>query len=193
MHHRHKAAVHSGKSAISILKRDHDAVKKLFSRFERASGVEEKKAIVDEALNELKLHTAVEEQVFYPALRNAIEDKEGLLDEADEEHHVAKVLISELELMTGEESNFDAKFTVLAESVKHHIKEEEDSMFLKASRSGLDLEALGQQLSQIKEALIREGVPPDAESKMVKAAGVRGESPSKLAAAQGKTHAGIGS
>ena len=79
--------------------------------------------IVREALTELKVHAAIEEEIFYPAVRKPV-GKE-IMNEADEEHHVAKLLIAELDVMDGSESHFDAKFHVLAENVRHHIKEEE--------------------------------------------------------------------
>lgn len=163
----HRSKPVKGKNAIAILKRDHAAVKELFERFEKNQGRRQIKEVVAEAIRELKVHAAIEEELFYPAVRNAIEDDEGLLEEAHEEHHVAKVLIAEIELMSGEEDNFGAKFYVLAESVRHHIKEEEGELFPKAMRSGIDLEALGEQMWRRKQQLSEEGVPPDAEMMMV--------------------------
>src|SRR5678815_6043277 len=87
-------------TAFALLKADHDKVKKLFDKFEKADE-SSKGEIVAEAIQELKVHAAIEEQVFYPALRHQMDDEEGLMDEADEEHHVAKFLIAELEQMKG--------------------------------------------------------------------------------------------
>src|SRR3954463_14887638 len=116
--------------AVALLKEDHDRVKELFDRFEAAKTRPAKIKIVRMALAELKAHAAIEEELFYPAVRKPI-GKE-IMNEADEEHHVAKLLIAELDSMDGSESHFDAKFHVLAENVRHHIKEEEGDMLRKA-------------------------------------------------------------
>jgi hemerythrin superfamily protein len=113
-------------AAVSLLKEDHDRVKGLFDQFQAAKSRAAKVKIVRAALTELKVHAAIEEELFYPAVRKPI-GKE-IMNEADEEHHVAKLLIAELDVMDGSESHFDAKFHVLAENVRHHIKEEEDEM-----------------------------------------------------------------
>ena len=105
--------------AFALLKKDHDTVKDLFDRFENAEGRPEKKKIVDQALAELKVHATIEEEIFYPAVRKPV--GKDVMNEADEEHHVAKILIAELEEMDGRETHYDAKFTVLAENVRHHI------------------------------------------------------------------------
>jgi hemerythrin superfamily protein len=173
----------NGKSqnAIAMLKEDHTLVKELFDKFEEASGSAAKRKIVGQAVAELKVHAAVEEEIVYPALRQQMEDEDGLLDEADEEHHVAKLLIAELEQMQGDEDHWEAKFKVLAENVRHHIKEEEGELFPQAKKTDIDFQMLGEQLAERKAILKKEGVPPDFESKMVRKAGLRGESPAKLA------------
>src|SRR5947207_3152515 len=112
-------------NAISMLKEDHEKVKALFDKFEETNGSASKGKIVSEILQELKVHATVEEELFYPAVRQEIEDEEGIMDEADEEHHVAKVLVAEIETMSGDENHWEAKVTVLGESIRHHIKEEE--------------------------------------------------------------------
>ena len=96
---------------------------------------------------------------------------------------MAKVLIAELENMTGDEEHWEAKFMVLAESVRHHIKEEEGEMFPKARKTDIDFVALGAQMSELKRKLIRDGVPPDAEAKMISKSGLRGDSPASKAQA----------
>jgi hemerythrin-like domain-containing protein len=158
-------------------------VKGLFAQFEETDNSAKKQKLVAEAVAELKVHAAVEEQVFYPALRQHMEDEDGLLDEADEEHHVAKFLIAELEAMKGDEEHWEAKFTVLAENVKHHIKEEEGELFPKAKETDIDFVELGRQIAEAKASLKREGVPPTAEAKMVGKSGLRGDSPAKQALA----------
>lgn len=176
-----KQTTRDANRAFTALREDHDAVKKLFARFERADGVSETKAIVTEACAALKAHAVVEEELFYPALRQKMADADGLIDEADEEHHEAKILVAELELMNGSEENFRAKFEVLAENIKHHIKEEESEIFPKARRTTIDFDALGQQMLARKRELRATGVEPDAETLMVGAFGVIKQSPSRRA------------
>ena len=166
-------------NAISLLKSDHDKVKELFDKFEKAGKAKGK--IVSEAIHELKIHATIEEALFYPALRQIMDDKEGLLEEADEEHHVVKVLIAELEKMTGHEDHWEAKFSVLSENVRHHIKEEEGEMFPKARKTNIDFQALGERMVEMKARLKKDGVPPDAERKMIEKSGLRGDSPAKKA------------
>ena len=168
-------------NAMTILKEDHEKVKELFDRFEETNGSATKAKIVSEALLELKIHAKVEEELFYPAVRQQINDEEGIMDECDEEHHVAKVLIAELEKMTGDEDHWEAKFMVLAESVRHHIKEEEGKVFKEARKTDIDFDLLGSQMAHLKQNLMEEGVPPDAEAKMIEKCGLRGDSPAKTA------------
>lgn len=178
----HEAKSSPKKNAIAMLKKDHQVVKGLFDRFEKAKETRVKKAIVEKALEALKIHATVEEELFYPALRQAMKDEDGLMDEADEEHHVAKVLIAELDIMSGSEEHYDAKFTVLAENVRHHIKEEEEDMFPKAAKTDVDFVALGVMMAQRKRELATRGVPPDAEMRMISKVGLRGDSPAMMAA-----------
>ncbi len=168
-------------NAITLLKEDHDKVKDLFDKFEETNGAATKAKIVSQAITELKIHATVEEELFYPALRQKMDDEEGIMDEADEEHHVAKVLIAELEKMEGDEGHWEAKFKVLAESIRHHIKEEEGEMFKKARKTDIDFDLLGSRMANLKQKLMKEGVPPDAEAKMVAKSGLRGDSPAKNA------------
>ena len=172
--------------AIALLKKDHDVVKDLFDKFEKAGGRPAKKKIVEQALAELKVHAALEEELFYPAVRKPV--GKDIMNEADEEHHVAKVLIAELEGMDGREDHYDAKFTVLAENVRHHIKEEENEVFPKARDASIDFEALSQAMLQRKEKLLANGVPPVAEDAMVAATHGKGDSPAQ-AAHKTKRHA----
>jgi hypothetical protein len=168
-------------NAIAMLKEDHDNVKELFEKFEETNGAATKAKIVAEALLALKLHATIEEELFYPALRQTIDDEDGIMDEADEEHHVAKVLIAELEKMSGDEDHWEAKFNVLAESVRHHIKEEEGTMFKEAKKTDIDFDVLGARMAELKRKLEEDGVPADAEAKMVEKSGLRGDSPARSA------------
>lgn len=169
--------------AIAMLKEDHEKVKELFDKFE-TNGSAGKAKVVSEVLMKLKLHATVEEELFYPAVRQNIEDEEGIMDEADEEHHVAKVLIAELEKMRGDEDHWEAKFMVLAENVRHHIKEEEGKLFKEARKTDIDFDVLGRQMAHLKQKLMQEGVPPDAEAKMIAKCGLRGDSPARNAQKQ---------
>jgi hemerythrin superfamily protein len=168
-------------NAVTMLKEDHQKVKDLFDKFEETKNPSSKAKIVSEALTELKVHATVEEELFYPAVRQQIDDEEALMDEADEEHHVAKVLIAELEKMSGDEDHWEAKFTVLAESIRHHIKEEEGKMFKEAKKTEIDFDTLGAQMVHLKQKLVQAGVPPDDEAKMIAKSGLRGDSPAKNA------------
>lgn len=165
--------------AIALLKKDHDTVKALFEEFEKAEKPAAKQKIIAQALTELKIHAILEEEIFYPAVRKHVGGK--LMNEADEEHHVAKVLIAELDRGTVANSHRDAKFTVLSENVRHHIKEEENEMLPKAREMKLDFEALGQQMLERKKKLLKNGIPSDAEHAMV--AKARGKDDSPAAAA----------
>lgn len=167
--------------AIALLKGDHEQVKELFEKFEQTNGSATKAKIVADAIKELKVHATVEEELFYPALRQKMADEESIMDEADEEHHVAKVLIAELEKMSGDEDHWEAKFKVLAESIRHHIKEEEGTMFKEAKKTDIDFDVLGSQMAHLKQKLLQQGVPPDAETKMIGKSGLRGDSPAKNA------------
>ncbi len=169
----------SGNPAVTLLKEDHDRVKELFDRFEVAKSRPAKVKIVRAALTELKVHAAIEEEIFYPAVRKPL-GKE-IMNEADEEHHVAKLLIAELDTMDGSESHFDAKFHVLAENVRHHIKEEEGEMLPKAKSVKVDFKALAEKMRRRKEKLLADGVPPVGEEAMVKAAHGKGDSPAQAA------------
>lgn len=165
--------------AISLLKKDHVTVKRLFDQFEKAKSLAEKKKIVAEAIMELKIHASIEEEIFYPAVRKPI-GKE-IMTEADEEHHVAKVLIAELEEMDGSEEHYDAKFKVLSENVRHHIKEEENDMLPKANALDIDMDDLGKRILARKVQLKKTGVATFAEEKMVAASKGKGNSPEQAA------------
>ena len=145
--------------AFELLKADHQKVKGLFKQFmqlkkNEGSGAE-KTEVVNEICEELKIHTQIEEELFYPAVREAISTDEGgegeaLMDEALVEHAGAKDLIAQLEEMDRDDELYDAKVTVLSEQVDHHVKEEEGEMFPKAKRAKLDTQSLGAQMAARK-------------------------------------------
>jgi hemerythrin-like domain-containing protein len=143
--------------AIEILKEDHDKVKKAFKEFEKMDreDAEALQQLVQTVCEDLKVHTTLEEEIFYPAVREAIDD-EDIMNEAQVEHETAKMLIEQLENMGADDPNFHATFTVLGEYVKHHIKEEEDEMFPEARKTDLDFEDLGQRMRQRKQELMGE-------------------------------------
>mgnify|MGYP001601136396 CR=1 FL=1 len=145
----------AGGSATQMLREDHKKVKELFEQFEQSEDRSEKGRIAEKALVELTIHATLEEELFYPAVREEIEEKE-LVGEAIEEHHVAKILIGELASLDPSNERFEAKFMVLAESVKHHIEEEEGEMLPKIEQSGFDLESLGEEMAERKSELLEE-------------------------------------
>jgi hemerythrin superfamily protein len=142
--------------AFALLTADHRTVKGLFKEFEKLSkqeDVDEEKAqLVRQICNELTVHAQVEEEIFYPAVREAIDD-EDLMDEADIEHASAKDLIAQLEGMQPGDDHYDARVTVLGEYVDHHVKEEEGEMFSKARKADVDAEDLGVLITERKEEL----------------------------------------
>jgi hemerythrin superfamily protein len=146
----------AGKDAVALLAEDHKTVDKIFKEFERLTkngGSEAKKAeLVRNACAALTVHAQIEEDLFYPAMYDAI-DAEDELDEAEVEHATIKSLVSQLEEMEPGDELYDATFTVLAEYVRHHVKEEEGEIFPKAKKADLDLHALGEQLLERKRAL----------------------------------------
>ena len=137
---------------LQLLAADHRKVEGLFADFEKASGASAKEKLVRQICTELKIHTQIEEEIFYPAARDAIDDEE-LVDEAEVEHASAKQLIDELEHMEPGEDLYDARFTVLGEYVNHHIKEEEHSLFPEVKKAKVDLDELGRRMMQMKEKL----------------------------------------
>jgi hemerythrin superfamily protein len=151
--------------AIKLLTEDHRTVEGLFEQFEKAEGAEAKRTIVQQICTELKVHAMLEEEIFYPAIRGKVDDAD--LDEAYVEHDGAKMLINELEAGTPDEDFYDAKVKVLQEQIEHHVKEEErqeGNLFAQTRKSDVDLEALGREMAERKQELMRiaeeEGLPP---------------------------------
>ena len=141
--------------AISMLIADHKKVQKAFKDFEKLKEGNNKRAkseIVRQTCADLTVHATVEEEIFYPAVRDEIED-DDLMDEADVEHASAKALIAELESMQPGDDHYDAKVTVLGEYIDHHVEEEEGEMFPKVKKAKVDTEALGVQIKRRKEEL----------------------------------------
>jgi hemerythrin superfamily protein len=142
------------KDAIALLKADHRQVEEWFSEFEKAKDGKRKATLARQICNALKVHTQIEEEIFYPAFLKATEEAD-LHHEAEVEHNGAKRLIADIESMPSDDY-FDARVTVLSEMIKHHVKEEEkprEGMFAKARNSGMDLDELGARLQARKSAL----------------------------------------
>ena len=141
--------------AIEMLKEDHDKVKKAFKEFEKLDREDSEavQQLVQTVCEDLKVHTTLEEEIFYPAAREALED-EDIMNEAQVEHETAKMLIEQLENMGADDPNYHATFTVLGEYVLHHIKEEEGEMFPQVKKTELDLEELGARMKSRKEELM---------------------------------------
>ena len=137
--------------AIQMLREDHRKVQELFQQFESSEDSATQREVAQKAIQELELHAALEEEIFYPAAMEQL-DEPDLINEAQEEHHVVKLLANELKKMRGNEERFKAKFTVMAESVKHHIEEEEGELFPQIEGK-LDAEEVGQRLEERKQKL----------------------------------------
>jgi hemerythrin superfamily protein len=146
-----------GVEAIDMLKQDHDKVEKAFKEFETMDhhDAEACRQLVASVCEDLKVHTTLEEEIFYPALREAIDD-EDMMTEAAVEHETAKMLIEQLENMQDDDPNYNATFKVLGEYVRHHIREEEGGMFPAARKTALDLAALGARMRDRRDELIGE-------------------------------------
>jgi hemerythrin superfamily protein len=143
--------------AISLLKADHRQVEKWFGEFESARSDDRKQTLAANICKALKVHTQIEEEIFYPAFLEATEE-EDIHHEAEVEHAGAKNLIAQIEGSGPDDEYYDARVTVLSEMIKHHVKEEEqrDGMFAKARQSDLDLKTLGEQLATRKAELMGE-------------------------------------
>ena len=143
--------------AISLLKQDHRKVDALFRQFERAgpSSNQRKKELLQNIIRELSVHTAIEEQVFYPSVRKGASDTTENVLIALEQHHVAKWELDELEGMDPDEDRFEAKVLVLIDNVRHHVEEEEEALFpqVRAGLTRQQLDEIGNRLAQTRESV----------------------------------------
>ena len=142
----------SSNPVLTMLKADHKKVKTLFGEYEDASP-RKQQDIAKTTIEELEIHAGIEEELVYPAIRKGTKDNE-LMNEANEEHHLVHVLIAELKKLDPSDDTFKAKFTVLGELVKHHVKEEEGEMFPQAQKAKIDWEALKAKVMERKEELM---------------------------------------
>lgn len=162
--------------AIAMLKADHRKIEALFEKFEAArSGA--KQTLAEQICDELKIHTTIEEEIFYPALKGEIES--DTLNEAYVEHDGAKVLINDILAGGPDDEFYDAKVKVLSEEIKHHVQEEEarvEGMFSQARQAGIDLVALRDKMLMRKSELLNlaksDGLPP-ARIKVIGMAAMR--------------------
>ena len=140
--------------AITLLKKDHREVEGMFDEYEQLESDAEKLALFNKIALALKVHTRIEEEIFYPEERGEVED--DMLDEAYVEHDGAKKLIAEIEAMKPSDEYYDAKVKVLGEYIKHHVKEEEQpgGIFAQAKKGDEDLDAMGERLKARKEELM---------------------------------------
>lgn len=159
--------------AIALLKSDHRKVEDLFGKFEAARDLVKKQMIALQICNELKIHTTIEEEIFYPALQGEIKD--DTLAEAYVEHDGAKVLINDIMNGNPDDDYYDAKVKVLSEEIKHHVREEEmpkEGMFAQARAADIDLVALRDTMLARKDTLTaraNEGALPPAKLRVVHA------------------------
>ena len=159
-----------GEDVFEMLKTDHRHVQDLFTKFEDADK-RARASIADETLTALEVHAALEEELVYPAIAEVLDD-EDLVNEAKEEHHVAKFLIKELRKMDAEDEGFSTKFKVLGELVGHHIEEEEGEMFPQAQEGGFESQSISDEVSKRKARLMQkyEGGKKSSGSRRKKAA-----------------------
>ena len=164
--------------ALSLLKQDHEHVDDLLRKFERMKeGDERKQALLQEILEEVRVHAQVEEELFYPALRTLLEEdgKEKeikLIAEADVEHETVKWLMAELEGGSLQAEMVDARVKVMGEYIRHHVEEEEGQIFRAAKRSDLDLDELGRQMDARKREL--KGEPAESGEEGMAGTGMQG-------------------
>jgi hemerythrin superfamily protein len=144
------------RDALALLRADHQLVQALFDKFEKTRAEERKSALAAQICNELTVHAQIEEEIFYPAAREAIRD-EDLIHEATVEHQSAKDLIAQIEASDASDELFDAKVKVLGEYVKHHVKEEQSELFPQVRKTKLDLKELGERLTTRKQELMAGG------------------------------------
>jgi len=156
---KHATVTRVGKNnAIKLLKDDHAKVKKMFKEFEKLCKKDDNEAkgeLVAQICAELTVHTQLEEEIFYPAAREAIDD-DDLMNEALVEHASAKDLIAQIQAMRVSDPMYAAVVTVLGEYINHHVEEEQNELFPKVQKTKIDLEELGTRMANLKETLQKE-------------------------------------
>jgi hemerythrin superfamily protein len=148
----------SSPDVLTLLKEDHQKVERLFETFQKQKdqdSPEEKADLVSEVCTELLVHADLEEELFYPKVRQAISDEE-LVEEAHVEHEGVRELINQLQEMDPEDKEYNATVKVLSEQVLHHVEEEENEMFPKVRKAKLDLQAMAEEVVERKATLMEE-------------------------------------
>ncbi len=168
-----RAGVTATNDAIALLKSDHRQVEQWFEEFQSARAAMRKRDLAQRICLALKVHTQIEEEIFYPAFLEATSEQD-IHHEAEVEHDGEKKLIAEIEAAGPEDDYFDARVTVLSEMIRHHVNEEEKrgGMFAKARESKMDLQALGERLAARKAQL--GGTASEIEGKGSAAGATRG-------------------
>jgi iron-sulfur cluster repair protein YtfE (RIC family) len=139
-------------NAIQMIRQDHRKVEGLFKKFDQAKSNGVKKRICDQVIAELEVHTKLEEEIFYPAVRKKL-GEQNMVEEAEQEHQQAKDIIQELKTMDGQDEQLEEKFSELVECIKHHVEEEQSEMLPKADESDMDLAHYGEQMTERKKEL----------------------------------------
>lgn len=175
----------SGTDAIALLRSDHDGVQRMFDEFETADA-DRKFELAAEICQALTIHATIEEEIFYPQVREAI-DAEDLMLEAEVEHDTARYLIERIQDGEIDELQLSAMIKVLAEYVGHHVSEEQRKMFPRVKRAGLDLEAVGRELLERKQEIEAEIASALAEDAAVEASDAEEDEPGE----SGRSHRGM--
>jgi hypothetical protein len=139
-------------NAVQMIRRDHKRVAGLFKKFDRAKTSAAKKRIVEQLAKQLDMHSRLEEEIFYPAVRREL-GEEDLVEEARKEHQEVKEIVQQLKQMDGEGDRFEATFSELVECIQHHVEEEEGELLPTVEESNMDLTQYGEQMSERKEEL----------------------------------------
>jgi hemerythrin-like domain-containing protein len=142
--------------ATDLLKKQHRSVEALFKKVDKTENPEQRRRLMEQIAHELKIHTKIEEEIYYPAVREIGTDKaEEMMDEALEEHHVVDLVLAELPRVDPEDERFAAKMTVLSELIEHHVEEEEDEVFpMSEKKLGKEtLNELGERMQRMAEGM----------------------------------------
>jgi hypothetical protein len=156
----------ASQDALALLKADHEAVSELVEKYERGKermDGDRKTALAQKICEELQVHTQIEEEIFYPAVREHCDGADDLLAEAEVEHGSIKELIEKVQSEAADDELYDAQVKVIGEYVKHHVKEEQNKIFPMVRKADLDLKELGQQLMERKHEL--KGEEEEGESR----------------------------
>lgn len=184
-------------SATQLIKRDHKKVEGLFNKFDKTKSPSAKKKICEQVIQELEVHAKLEEEIFYPAVRQHLGEEE-MLAEAKQEHQEAKQIMAELKKADAEGEEFESKFADLVEGVQHHVEEEEGEMLPKAEESDMDLQEYGDRMTRRRNELLKQNSKSQGKSKgrrSLKSQGPKGKaskkkSPGRKAKSGGRRRSG---